>query len=329
MHSQVSLKVGTAESRRITHDLGKAYTSPGTTTFSSAAPGSTTAALAADAPIENKVPEIVKESQLKAHVDPEASAVPGEVREKAAVEQELLGKVQPAPTTAEGTAGKGTEKTEATVTPGEAAASAVGAAVVAGAVMAKDSAVETATTAAAAAQSTAAGTAAGLPDSVKQQLPISVQNTIASTAQETKIEQVSPEVPVEVKESIVQAGKGPEAAANTAAVEEKKVVEAELLKEVKTVPAVDEESKPAAVTDKAKAKAEETVASAAKNASHTADNVADKAANGSETATSTGTAPTTKPAATTDKPVESPGAADKKKKHRISAFFNKLKGKNN
>ena len=97
---------------------------------------------------------MVKESQEKAHVDPEASAVPEEVQEKAAVETELLDKVKEAASTSEGTAGEGTEKTENAVTPGEAAASvaaaatAVGAAAIAGAVAAKDIAVEKATDAA-------------------------------------------------------------------------------------------------------------------------------------------------------------------------------------
>ncbi|RWA07624.1 hypothetical protein EKO27_g7477 [Xylaria grammica] len=210
-------------------------------TISSAAPVATTAALVADVPIESKVPEVVKESQEKAHVDPEASAVPEEVEEKAAVEKELLDKVKEAPTTSEGTAGEGTEKTEDVVTPGEAtaavaaSASAAAAAAVAGAVSAKDAAVDKTQDVVATAQTTAVSAATQLPDSVKEKLPESVQSAIDTTQKEEVREEVSPEVPAEVKESITEAEKSPEAAANTEAVEEKKVVETELLSEVKPV----------------------------------------------------------------------------------------------
>ncbi|KAI0913942.1 hypothetical protein F4823DRAFT_574994 [Ustulina deusta] len=191
--------------------------------LSSAAPESTTTTLAADAPIEPKVPEVVKESQEKAHVDPEASAVPEEVEEKAAVEKELLEKVKEAPSTSEGTAGEGTEKTENIVTPNEAAASVVAAvSAAAGAAIAT-------------VQTTVASAATQLPDSVKEKLPESVQSTIDAAQKEEVREEVSPEAPAEVKESITEAGTSPEAAANTEAVEEKKAVEAELLSQVKPV----------------------------------------------------------------------------------------------
>ncbi|KAI0186767.1 hypothetical protein EV127DRAFT_165951 [Xylaria flabelliformis] len=212
-------------------------------TISSVAPVSTTAALAANAPIEHKVPDIVKESQEKAHASPEASAVPEEVEEKAAVEKELLDRVKEAPSTSEGTAGKGTEKTEDAVTPGEAAASIVAAATAAagaafaGAVIAKDVALEKTQDAISAAQATATSAAAQLPDSVKEQLPESVQNTIGVTQKEEVREEVSPEAPAQVKESFAIAGESPEAAANTEAVEEKKAVETELLKEIKPIDA--------------------------------------------------------------------------------------------
>ncbi|KXH49342.1 hypothetical protein CNYM01_05198 [Colletotrichum nymphaeae SA-01] len=66
-------------------------------TINSAAPTSTTATLAAEVPLETKtaeVPEIVKESQEKAHAEPEASANPEAVQEKAVVEDELLEKTK-------------------------------------------------------------------------------------------------------------------------------------------------------------------------------------------------------------------------------------------
>ena len=219
----------------------------GVTPFvSSAAPGSTTADLAATVPVEVKVPEVVKESQLAAAVEPEASAIPAEVQEKAEVESELLAKVKEAPSTSEGTAGVGTEKTESTVTAGEAAASiaaaatAIGAAAVTAVVAAKDTVVENAAPAAATAQESLAQQAAKLPESVKEQLPVAVQEQIpAAATKETTIQEVAPQVPAEVKESIAEAGESPEAAANAEAVVEKKAVEQELLKEVKEAKPVE------------------------------------------------------------------------------------------
>jgi hypothetical protein len=192
----------------------------GVAILNSAAADSSTAALAGQVPLEPKVPAVVKESQEKAGVDPEASAVSEEVKEKAQVESELLSKVSEAPSTSEGTAGKGTDKSETDTTligAVSAVAATAGATALATAVAAKD---------------TVASAAAGLPDSVKQVLPTSVQDTIASASKEATREQISPEVPEEVKASITEAGQSPEAAANTVAVEEKKEVEAELLKTV-------------------------------------------------------------------------------------------------
>ncbi|KAL6878549.1 carbohydrate-binding module family 48 protein [Trichoderma novae-zelandiae] len=224
--------------------------------------GATTLGLAAQVPLEAKIPDatnvpaVVTESQEKAHVEPEAAAVPEEVAGKAKVEEELKEKVTEAPATSEGTAGVGTEKSESDSDPAAAiaaAAATTGAAVVAAVVAAKDTIVETAAAnnavaAAAPVANDAVAAAAeaankNLPDSVKEKLPEPVLETLAqqeTAAKEATREEVSPEVPAEVKESITEAGKSPEAAANTVAVEEKKEVEAELLKEVKPVPAVDE-----------------------------------------------------------------------------------------
>jgi hypothetical protein len=69
-------------------------------------------------PLEStKVPEVVKESQKEAGVEPEASAVPEEVKEKDAVEKELLSHVPVAPATSEGTAGTNTDLSSAKDTP--------------------------------------------------------------------------------------------------------------------------------------------------------------------------------------------------------------------
>ncbi|KAF2683088.1 carbohydrate-binding module family 48 protein [Lentithecium fluviatile CBS 122367] len=72
-------------------------------TIQSAAPTSTTAALAGQVPLEPKgVPETVTESQKEAGFAPEASANPEAVQEKKELEQELKEKVPEEPPTAEG-----------------------------------------------------------------------------------------------------------------------------------------------------------------------------------------------------------------------------------
>ncbi|KAK0386718.1 hypothetical protein NLU13_6553 [Sarocladium strictum] len=204
--------------------------------------GATTAALAGEVPLEPKVPAIVKDSQKAADAEPEASAQPAEVEEKAQVEEELKAKVPEAPATSEGTPELGTVKSE---NDGAIAGTvaAAGATVAAAAIAAADSLVTNATPVVT--QATTAVTEAAnnnLPDSVKEKLPVAAQDALAAHNKEEKREEVSPEVPTEVKESIAEAGESPEAAANTEAVAEKKEVESELLKEVKTVPAVGETS---------------------------------------------------------------------------------------
>ncbi|KAK2681350.1 Immunoglobulin-like fold [Fusarium oxysporum f. sp. vasinfectum] len=174
--------------------------------INSAAPTATTAGLAAEVPLESNgafVPEVVRESQEKAGAVTEASTDPTEVKEKTMVEEELKGTVPEAPATSVGTAGVVEEKASPALN------------------SAADAITDTANK--------------NLPDSVKEQLPVAAQETLAAKNEEQIRQEVSPEVPVEVKESLVEAGKSPEAAANTAAVEDKKEVENELLKEVKPV----------------------------------------------------------------------------------------------
>jgi hypothetical protein len=292
-------------------------------TINTVTPQSTTAALAAAVPLEPKalveptVPEIVKESQVKAAVDPEASAEPEEVKEKAIVEDELLKKVPEVPATSEGTSGLGTTKTEGQTTIAALATTAVGTAVAA-AIVAKETLVAKATPAITQASTVATDVAAKLPESVKDALPVSVKDAILPPAKEETRQEISPEVPAEVKSSIVESGKSPEAAVNTAAVEEKKEVEAELLEEVKPVPPVDE-----IVTTEAEAvNGGETAPKAVEEAKPVEE--APKVANGSET-TETKTANGTEtPAETT---ASSSTAVEKKKKNRLSAFLHKIKGK--
>ncbi|KAH6968783.1 hypothetical protein DER45DRAFT_607518 [Fusarium avenaceum] len=209
-------------------------------TLNSVAPTATTAGLAAAVPLESNgafVPEVVRESQEKAGAVTEASTDPTEVKEKTMVEEELKGTVPEAPATSVGTAGVGTEKSENTPDTSLAAlAATAGGAVIAAGLAAKETVEEKAVPALNSAADAITDTAnKNLPDSVKEQLPIAAQQTLAAKNEEQIRQEVSPEVPVEVKESLIEAGKAPEAAANTAAVEDKKEMEAELLKEVKPI----------------------------------------------------------------------------------------------
>ncbi|KAK1750816.1 hypothetical protein QBC47DRAFT_352229 [Echria macrotheca] len=308
---------------------------PGDVTINTVTPESTTAALAGKVPLqEPEVPEVVKKSQEAAKVDPEASGISEEVKEKAEVEAELLGKVPEAPSTAEGTAGKGTDKSENDKTVAEtvaAVAASASAAFIGAAFAAKE-------TAAAA----ASDAAAKLPESAKEILPASVQTAIPELSK--PVEPV-PQVPVEVKESIQAAGESPEAAANAVAVEEKKEVEAELLKEVKAVKPIDEtpkEEASKAVEEPLKALPPVEAPKALPPAEEPKPEEAKPEPAPAETNGTTATAPEpAAPAATTSettteaapegaKAGEASAAAaekEKKKKNRLSAIFSKLKHK--
>jgi hypothetical protein len=162
-------------------------------TIQSAAPTSTTAALAGEVPKEPQIPEVVKESQKEAGFPPEASANPEVVEEKKELEQELKEKVPEEPAATE----------SSTTEQAAAAATATAGAFAAATYAAKDKAAE----------------AVGL-------------NGQATAS----------DVPEVVQESQKEAHVDPEASANPEAVEEKKEVESELLKEVKKT---DEAGEPA------------------------------------------------------------------------------------
>ena len=152
---------------------------PGFTT-QSAGPGSTTAALAADVPLESRgVPEVVQESQQEAGVTPEASGNREAVKEKSAMEKELESKVPKEPATSESAT---------------ASASDTGL------------------------RNTSSMPSRGLPSSIQQ----SIDEMNKGTA-------IAPTVPDVVQESITQSNQAPEAAANKGMVQEKANVEAELL----------------------------------------------------------------------------------------------------
>lgn len=158
-------------------------------TIQSAAPTSTTAALAGNVPLEPKgVPETVTASQKEAGFSPEAAANPEAVEEKEEVEEELKAKVPEEPATT-----------------GSSSTAQIGAAAAAGA---------TATAGAFAAATYAAKEKAA--------------ETVGLNGQAT-----ASDVPEVVAESQKEAHASPEASANAEAVEEKKEVESELLKEVK------------------------------------------------------------------------------------------------
>ncbi|TAQ83733.1 hypothetical protein B7494_g7942 [Chlorociboria aeruginascens] len=290
-------------------------------TIQSTGPQSTTAQLAASVPLESsKVPEVVKESQQEAGISGEASAVPEEIKEKNAVEKELLSEVPVAPSTSEGTAGKGTDKSEAKAT-GNETLSAVGG------------------TAAAYASSAASK----LPDSVTKQLPLSVQNSISSTNAVSNSNTTAKDTPEIVKESIAESGQNPEAAGNEEAVLEKKAVERELLSEIKPETSTGE-SAPNITSSSLNAPASTGNALDSRDVSprtvpgaHTQTQTAPTVTSGVATATTerSTTAPATPPKGNASAPetpssskADSPAtstATDKKKKR--SSIFGKLKAK--
>ncbi|KHN96149.1 uncharacterized protein MAM_05997 [Metarhizium album ARSEF 1941] len=286
---------------------------------------STTAALAGQVPLEPKVPEVVKASQEKAGAAPEASNVPEEVKDKAKVEAELKDKVPEAPATSVGTSGIGSEKREKTGTILGAAAVTGGAAVAAAVTAANKFSGDATPAMNDAKKATVESINNKLPDTVKDNLPGSVQSALASDNKDSPLKKISPEVPQEVKKSIAMASKSPEAAVNTSAVQEKKEVESELLREVKKAPALDEATKP----ESPKTKATPATPAAASNQAPTT--VA--AANGAHGAEIKASEPTAATLATNGNGSESrpaagdAGAAHDKKKSRLSVMFSKLKAK--
>ncbi|TVY56524.1 Signal transduction protein MDG1 [Lachnellula cervina] len=287
-------------------------------TIQSSGPQTTTANLAANVPLEStKVPEVVKESQAEAGFAPEASAVPEEVKEKSAVEKELLKEVPTAPSTAEGTGGQGTDKTEKGVV-GDVAAAVGGAALAAGATAA----------------TYASGAAGKLPESVTSKLPESIQNSIASinAGSSSGPKTTAIDTPEVVKESIAESGKSPEAAGNETAVLEKKAVEQELLSEVKPATATDE-SAPTSSSLKAavvagKQPESRDISPGTVPGSHTETQTAPTVTTGVASATTEKKSTPAAPAQSSTKAPESPAsstATDKKKKR--TSIFGKLKAK--
>lgn len=160
----------------------------------SAGPQSSTAALAANVPLEPRgVPEIVQASQEEAGTSPEASANREAVQEKSAMEKELETNVPEEPAASEGPSDMD-----------KVTAMAAGGVVAGGAA------------------ATAATTSHRLPDSVQQ-----------SIEEMNKGSAIAPTVPDIVQESIAESHQSPEAAGDKTMVEEKSAMEKELLSDVK------------------------------------------------------------------------------------------------
>ncbi|KAF2439549.1 carbohydrate-binding module family 48 protein [Karstenula rhodostoma CBS 690.94] len=194
----------------------------------SAAPTSTTAALAAAVPKEPRVPETVSESQKKAGFEPEASANAEAVEEKEELEQELKDKVPEAPATSTNEKTATQQATEA-ASAGADTAKQVGEVAAAGVV--------------GAAGAFAAATYAA-KDKAAETVGLNGQATTAASG-----------VPEIVAESQKEAHFSPEAAANPEAVAEKKQVESELLSEIgnQTQTATAADAVPAVVAESQKA----------------------------------------------------------------------------
>jgi hypothetical protein len=207
---------------------------------------------AAGLPLEPAtVPHVVEESQEKAHVEPEASANPEAVVEKAEFEDELKQKVPEAPATAEsGLLGKSENNHNGVIGAVAGGAAAAGTAAAAGAYALRQKATET----------TGQDPVSKLPQSVQDS--INSMNSKGTTApittstgdaiskdptlpQQTAIgepvtvpaEIAAPGVPQEVVESQKEAHVSPEAAANPEAVVEKAAMEKELQSSLKPVEA--------------------------------------------------------------------------------------------
>ena len=228
----------------------KSEQDPGVT-IQSAAPTSTTAALAANVPLEPRgVPETVTASQKEAGFSPEAAANPEAVEEKKEVEEELKAKVPEEPPAADNSTTSQIGSTAA------AAATTAASAFAAATYSAKEKAAETvglngqATSshvpeivsesqkeAHVSPEASANPEAVEEKSAVEQELKAKVPEEPAtdglSAGQIGTTTAAATDVPEIVSESQKEAHVNPEASANAEAVEEKKEVEAELLSQVK------------------------------------------------------------------------------------------------
>lgn len=232
-------------------------------TIQSAAPTSTTAALAGEVPKEPRgVPEIVSESRKEAGFAPEANSNPIAVMEKKEVEQELKDEVPEAPAAVDNSYTSQAKEAAGVAAATVAAGAAAGAGLFTAATYsAKEKAAEatglngsaTANTteevpsivsesqreAHASPEASANAEAVHEKSQVEQELLSEVHKTNESGTSAPAIA-----IPAVVSESQKEAHVSPEAAANTEAVAEKRAVESELLKEI---PKTNEAGEPAPV----------------------------------------------------------------------------------
>jgi hypothetical protein len=246
-------------------------------TIQSAAPTSTTAALAGEVPKEPRgVPEIVSESRKEAGFAPEANSNPIAVMEKKEVEQELKEEVPEAPAAADNSYVSQAKETAGIAAGTLAAGAAAGAGLFAAATysakekvaevtgVAQEKAAEV-TGANGSATANTTGTTDEVPAVVHESQKEAHASPEASANAEAVHEKSQMEqellseipktnehgtsapaiaIPAVVSESLKEAHASPEAAANTEAVAEKKAMESELLSEI---PKANEAGEPAPV----------------------------------------------------------------------------------
>jgi hypothetical protein len=217
-------------------------------TIQSAAPTSTTAALAGAVPKESRgVPEMVSDSRKEAGFAPEATSNPIAVLDKKEVEQELKDEVPEAPAAADNSYASQISSHAGVAAASVAATATAGAGLFTAAVYnAKEKAVE-------ATGLNGSATAEGVPSVVsesqkeahtgpeasanaeavheKSQVEQELLSEIPKTT-ESGVSAPAIAIPAVVSESQKEAHVSPEAAANTEAVAEKKAMESELLHEV-------------------------------------------------------------------------------------------------
>ena len=203
-------------------------------TIQSAAPTSTTAALAGLVPKEpHGVPETVIESQKEAEVSPEASANPEAVQEKKEVEQELKDKIPEAPAAADNSVTSNVSSNAQTAAASVAAGITAGAGAFAAAIYsAKDKAAETVGL-------NGSATAADVKDKAAETAGLNGSATTRDVKDKSP-EVAAPngslppagDVPLRVVESQKEAHVSPEASSNPEAVHGKSQLEQELLSEV-------------------------------------------------------------------------------------------------
>ncbi|KAH0103589.1 hypothetical protein KCU82_g1961, partial [Aureobasidium melanogenum] len=179
------------------------------------------------------VPEVVQESQDRAHVEPEASANPEAVYEKSDMEKELLSHVHKAPaTSASGALGNSEQGLTGKAAAGIAAGTAALGATAAGAAYAaRDKTVE----------ATGRDPTSFLPPSVASAIN-NMNQGLPSTNTSVASPNLHSSVPEAVVDSQHQAHVAPEASAEPTAVAEKSEVERELLDRV---PRTNEAGQPA------------------------------------------------------------------------------------